>query len=221
MEFGKQGNRFFTNPISSWGVLRKAIQDCETEPVCILIDGIGGLHGSLCEELLGWGVGLMEIGTVKVFRSSRDTPRISNSLLRNVPGYSKVNLDMNNFVKEDAETFITRRVHMKQGQGDVDMRERAVEILQELSEGNIRSASLAIGGLGYGGPRSDSHELLRQPRVRLGLERVYGTMLLTLPSHETSGEVLNTIWSVALAMRPATLSELGHILACIRGEGRG
>jgi len=64
-EFGNQGNRFFTNhkKISSWRVLRKAIHDCETEPVYILIDGIDGLHESLCEELLGWVVGLMEIGS--------------------------------------------------------------------------------------------------------------------------------------------------------------
>jgi len=218
-EFGKQGNRFFTNPISSWGVLRKAIQDCEIKPVCILIDGMDGLHESLCEELLGWVVGLMEIGTVKVFLSSRDVPCISNSLLRKVPGYSKVNLDMNNFVEEDVGTFITRRVHMEQGeQGDVGMRERAVEILLELSEGNFLSASLAIGGLGYGSPGPDFHELLRQPRVQLGLEGVYRAMLRTLLSHEISGEVMNTIWSVALAMRPVTLSELGHILACIEGK---
>jgi len=69
---------------------------------------------------------------------------------------------MNNFGKEDVETFSTRRVHMKQGeQGDVGMRERAVEILLEQSEGNFLSASLAIGGLGYGGPVPDFHLLLR------------------------------------------------------------
>jgi len=112
-------------------------------------------------------VGLMGIGGVKVFLSTQDAPCISISLLRNVPGCSKVNLGMNNIVKEDVKTFITCRVQMKQGeQGDVDVRERAVEILLELSEGNFPSASLAIGGLEYGSPGPDAHGLLRQPRFR-------------------------------------------------------
>jgi len=52
-EFGKQGNRYFTNPISPWGVLRKATQDCEIKSVYILIEDIDGFYESLCEELLG------------------------------------------------------------------------------------------------------------------------------------------------------------------------
>ena len=34
-ELGKQGDRFFTNACSLWKVLRKAIRDCNTNPVYI------------------------------------------------------------------------------------------------------------------------------------------------------------------------------------------
>jgi len=215
-EFGKQGNRLFTNPRSSWGVLRKVIGDCKTDPVYILIDGIDGLHQSLCEELIGRVLGLMEIGTVKVFLSSRDIPQIPNNPLSNTPEYSKINLEKNSFVEGDVEKFIRFRVNMMQG--DVGMRERAVETLLERSEGIFLSASLTIDNLSYLTSEPDFHESPRKPLS--GLEEVYRTILYTLISHRGSGEVLNTIWCVALALRPVTFSELGHILACIEGNSR-
>ena len=215
-EFRIQGKRFFTNQKSLWGVLRKAIRDCKTDPVYILIDGIDGLHESLCKELLGRVLGLMAIGTVKVFLSCRDIPHIRESLLRHTPKYSKINLDMSSSAKEDVETFIRLRVNAKQG--DVDVKEGVVETLLERLEGSFLSASLAIDNLTYLTSGPDSHELRKQPR--LGLEEVYRTMLCTVISHGGSGEVLNTIWSVALALRPVTFSELGYILACIEGKSR-
>ena len=51
-ELGKQGDRFFTNPCSLWKVLRRAIRDCQTNPVYILIDGIDKLGGRSHEELI-------------------------------------------------------------------------------------------------------------------------------------------------------------------------
>ena len=215
-EFGIQGTRFFANPRSLWGVLRKAIRDCKTGPVYILIDGIDGLHESLCKELVGRVLGLMAIGTVKVFLSSRDIPHIRHNLLRHTPKYSEINLDMNSFVKEDVETFIRLRVNAKQG--DVDVRGGVVETLLEKLEGIFLSASLAIDNLTYLTSGPDSHELLKKPR--LGLEEVYGMMLCTIISQGGSGEVLNAIWSVALALRPVTFSELGYLLACIEGKSR-
>ena len=46
-ELEKQRDKFPINPCSLWKVLRKVIQDCQTDPVYILIDGIHGLKGSL------------------------------------------------------------------------------------------------------------------------------------------------------------------------------
>ena len=45
-------------------------------------------------------------------------------------------------------------------------------------------------------------------------------MLCTLLIREESGDVLNLIWSVALALRPLTFSELGHILSSIEENAR-
>lgn len=56
-----QGGEFFTNPSSLWEVLEKAIQDCQSDPVYILIDGIDGLKGTIHRELIGRILGLMEI----------------------------------------------------------------------------------------------------------------------------------------------------------------
>ena len=215
-EFGKQGNGFFANPRSTWGLLRKAIRDCETDPVYILIDGIDGLRQSLCEELLGMVLGLMEIGIVKIFLSSRDVPYISNTLLRNTHKFSKINLDMNCFVKQDVERFIRLRVGAELE--DVDMRERAVEILIERSESIFLAASLAIDNLTYLTSGPDFHEIPREPTF--GLAAVYQRMLHTLISDRGSGDVLNTIWGVALALRPLTFTELGHILACIERKAK-
>ena len=210
-ELEKQGDRFFTNPCSLWKVLRKAIEDCHTDPVYILIDGVDGFRMSLCEELIRRILSLMEIGTVKIFLSSRDVPHISNNLPRNPAECLTINLDTNCFVKADVETFIGRRVNA--WRWDDDLKKKAMETLLAKSEGIFLWASVAIKSLAYLSSGPDFEEFLRKPPS--GLEDVYRTMLRTLLSREESGEVVNMIWSVALALRPLTFSELGHILACV------
>ncbi|PUU84174.1 hypothetical protein B9Z19DRAFT_447317 [Tuber borchii] len=215
-ELGKQGGRFFTNASSLWKVLRKAIQDCHADPVYILIDGVDGFRTSLCEELIRRILGLMEIRTVKVFLSSRDVPHISNNLPHNPVEYIKINLDTNCFVKEDVENFIGCKVNA--WGWDDDLRQRAMETLLVKSEGSFLWVSLAIKGLSNlsSGPDFDKY-LSKTPS---GLQEVYRTMLHTLLSREEAGEVLNMIWSVALALRPLTFGELGHILACIEARAK-
>ena len=216
-ELGKQGDRFFTNPCSLWKVLRKAIKDCQTDPVYILIDGLDGLGGSSHEELIRRILGLMEIRIVKIFLSSRDVPYIANSLPHNVHECTKINLDMNSFVKEDVETFIRRRVNA--WGWDAQLRGRAMESLLAKSDGIFLWASLAVKSLTYFRFGLDFDEFLRKPLS--GLEDIYRTMLHTLFSCGGPGEVLNVIWGVALALRPLTFSELGYILACVEGKARG
>ena len=215
-ELQKQGNRFFTNPCSLWRVLRKAIQDCKTDPIYILIDGVDGLKESLCGELIERILELMEIRTVKIFLSSRDVPHISNNLPRNPRGCTRINLDTNTFIKNDVETFIRRRVNA--WGWDDDLRERAMEALLVKSEGIFLWASLAIDNLTYFSSGPDFDRILEKPR--LGLEDEYRKMLHTILLRGESGEVLNMIWSVALALRPLTFAELGHILACIEEKAR-
>ena len=215
-ELEKQGDRFFTNLCSLWKVLRKAIKNCRTDPVYILIDGIDGLKESLCKELIGRVLELMKIRTVKIFLSSRDVPHISNNLPCNPSECTKINLDMNSFIKEDVECFIRRRVNA--WGWDIDLKERATEALLAKSEGIFLWASLAIENLTYFSSGPDFDKFIRGPP--LGLQDVYQEMLHTLLLRGESREVLNMIWSVALALRPLTFSELGHILACIEEKAR-
>ena len=215
-ELEKQGERFFTNPCSLWKVLRKAIKDCRTDPVCILIDGIDGLKESLCKELIGRILGLMEIRRIKVFLSSRDVPHISNNLPRDPHECTKINLDTSSFVKEDVESFIRYRVNA--WGWDADLKEKAMEALLAKSEGIFLWASLAIENLTYFSSGPDFDKFLRRPPS--GLQEVYRGMLCALFSRKESGEVLNMIWSVALALRPLTFGELSHILACIEAKAR-
>ncbi|PUU84163.1 hypothetical protein B9Z19DRAFT_1060423 [Tuber borchii] len=210
-ELEKQGDRFFTNLSSLWKVLRKAIKDCRTDPVYILIDGVDGLKESLCKELIGRILGLMETRTVKVFLSSRDVPHISNNLPRDCRECTKINLDTNSFIKEDVEKFIEHRVNA--WGWDDELKERAMEALLAKSEGIFLWASLAIDNLTYFSSGPDFDKVLKKPRLEL--EDIYGKMLHTVRSRGESGEILNMIWSVALALRPLTFAELGHILACI------
>ena len=51
-ELEKQGEIFFTNPHSLWKVLRKAIEDCETDPIYVLIDGVDELKESLYKDVI-------------------------------------------------------------------------------------------------------------------------------------------------------------------------
>ena len=215
-ELEAQGDRFFTNPDSLWKVLRKAVRDCQTDPIYILIDGLDGLRGMSHGEVIERILGLMKIRTVKIFLSSRNVPHISNNLPHNPYRCIKINLDTNNFVKEDVETFIRRRVNA--WGWDDELRERAMEALLVKSEGIFLWASLAIKNSSYmcWGPDFDGFS--RNPPS--GLENIYKTMLDTVYSRGGSGEVLNMIRSVALALRPITFSELGFILACIEGKAR-
>jgi len=215
-ELGKQGDRFFTNPSSLWKVLRKTIEDCQTDPVYIFIDGVDGLGGRSHEELMRRILGLIEIRTVKIFLSSRDVPYISNNLPHNHHGYTKINLDMNNFIKADVETFIRGRVNA--WGWDMELRERAMECLLAKSEGIFLWASLAVKSLTYFHLGLDFDEFLR--KLPLRLTDVYRTMLHKLFSQGEPQKVLNMIQSVALALRPLKFSELGYILACIEEKAR-
>jgi len=215
-ELQKQGNRFFTNPGSLWKVLRKAIKDCRTDPIYILIDGVDRLRESLCKDLIERILKLMEIRNVKIFLSSRDVPHISNNLPRNCREFTKINLDTNTFIKKDVETFIRHRVNA--WGWDDDLRDRAMEALLAKSEGIFLWASLAIDNLTYFSSGPDFDRILEKPW--LGLDDVYRKMLHSILSRGESGEVLNMIWSVALALRPLTFAELGHILACIEEKAR-
>ncbi|PUU84175.1 hypothetical protein B9Z19DRAFT_1118277 [Tuber borchii] len=213
-ELGKQGDRFFTNPSSLWKVLRKAIRDCREGPVYILLDGIDGLKESLCKELIRRILELMKIRTVKIFLSCRGVPHISNNLPGGLRKCTKIDLDTNSFVKEDVERFI--RCGVNEWGWDVDLGERAMEALLAKSEGIFLWASLAIENLTMFSSGPDFDKFLS--KTPSGLQEIYRTMLHTLLSREEAGEVLNMIWSVALALRPLTFGELGHILACIEAR---
>ena len=210
-ELGKQGDKFFTNPSSLWKVLRKAIQDCPAGSVYILLDGIDGLKESLCKELMRRILGLMKIRTVKIFLSCRGVPHISNNLPRGLRECTKIDLNTNSFVREDVEKFIRCRVN--ELGWDVDLGERAMEALLAKSEGIFLWASLAIENLTNLSSGPDFDKFLG--KLPPGLEEIYRQILRSLLTRGESGEVLNMIWSAALALRPLTFGELGHILACI------
>ena len=210
-ELEREGDTFFTNLSSLWEVLGKAIRDCRADPVHIVIDGVDKLKESLCKELIGRILKLMEIRTVKIFFSSRDVPHISNSLPYNPREFTKINLDTNTAVKVDVEVFIRCRVNA--WGWDVELRDRAIETLLPKSEGIFLWVSLAIENLSYLNSSSDFDESLRKPI--LGLEDIYRKMLRALFSQEVSRDVLSAIWCVALALRPLTFGELGYILVCV------
>ena len=214
-ELGKQGDRFFTNPCSLWKVLRKAIRDCHTNPVYILIDGMDKLGGRSHEELINKILGLMEIRTVKIFLSCRDVPYISNNLPRNPYKCRKINLDTNSFVKEDVETFIWRKVNA--WGWPIEQRDKARKYLEAKSDGIFLWASLAVKSLSYFYSGLDFDEFLR--KLPLELADVYRTMLDKL-LRGGQQKVLNMIQSVALALRPLTFDELSYIMACIEGKAR-
>ena len=215
-EFEKQGDGFFTNTSSLWKVLEKAIRGCQTDPVYMIIDGVTGLEGKSPGDLIERVLGLMEIRTVKIFLSSWDVPNISNKLHHNAHEFTRINLDTTHFVKMDVEAFIKRRVNM--WKWDVELSERAVETLLEKSEGIFLWASLAIDHLGGLSSGPDFDELLK--KTPLGLGEVYQKMLHSLNPKQVSEEVLNMIRSVALALRPLTFSELGHIIAGMKENAR-
>ncbi|PUU77222.1 hypothetical protein B9Z19DRAFT_1066010 [Tuber borchii] len=206
-ELAMQGARFFTNPCSLWKVLRKAVQDCQTDDVYIFMDGIDGLEESLCKELIERIRGLAETSKVKIFLSSRVVPHVSNNLPRHM---KIINLDANDFVKRDVEIFIKHRVNAL-GEWDHDLKRRVRKALRKKAEGIFLWASLAIENLACLSSGPDFETFLK--RLPTKLEDIYRKMLRSLIKREGSQKVLEMIQSVALALRPLTFGELGHILA--------
>ena len=158
----------------------------------------------------------MEIRTVKIFLSSRDVPYISNNLPHNPYKYTKINLDTNNFVRADVETFIRRRVNA--WGWDDDLKKEAIEALLVKSEGMFLWASLAVESLSFFHLGLDFDEFLGMLPSKLA--DVYRTILQKLSLQREPQKVLNLIQSVAVALRPLTFGELGYILACIEGNSR-
>ena len=209
-ELRYQGNPgiFFTNTYSIWKVIKKAIDDCGANPVYFLIDGVDGLEGSLCKELIERILGLMKTRTVKIFLSSRHVPHVSNFLCK----HTKINLDTSRFVKDDLETFVSHRLNQLNGWDDA-LKKRVRETLLEKAEGTFLWASLVIEDLSYNCSGPDFDDFFREPPQ--GLDDVYRKMLYPLSGNGKRKEVLNIIQSVAIALRPLTFGELAHILALI------
>jgi len=208
-ELEKQGDAFFTDPSSLWNVLENTIRDCQTDPVYILIDGVDRLGGRSQAELIRRILPVMEMRTVKIFLSSRDVPHISDNLLCGPSECTKIDLDTNSFVTRDVETFIRQRVTAL-GWG-ANLSERAIEALLAKSEGTFLWTSSAIKNLACFSSGPDFDAILENPLPEL--QQVYGKMLGSLSEQEGSEKVLDIIHNVALALRPLTFGEFGHILA--------
>ena len=205
----KQGERLFADPNFVWKILREAVQDSHADPIYILIDGLDELNESLCKKLIEKILGLRDICTVKIFLSSRDVPHVSNYILRVFYQYTKIDLDINSFVKEDVGRFISYRVD---GLGwDVGLRRKAKEILLVKSEGTFLWVSLMIERLARLSSGIGFEKILNN--LPPDLEKLYRNMLHAVISRDYSGEVLNTIQSVVFALRPLTFGELGYTLA--------
>jgi len=213
VELKRQGDRFFTNQSSLWKVLRKAIEDCHADPICILIDGIDGLQGTLCKELIERILGLAGIPKVKIFLSSRVVPEVS----KNLSAHTAINLDGNDFVKGDVETFIRHRVNAFGGWDD-GLNERVRETLLAKAEGIYLWASLAIENLAChcSGPDFDAY--LEESPAKL--KGIYQKMLRRIKERRGSKKVLDMIRYVALAVRPLTFDELGHFLVYMEGKAK-
>jgi len=211
-ELETQGDGFFTNPSSLWKVLREAIKKCHTDPIFVLIDGIDGLQATLCRDLIGRILGLADIPKVKVFLSSRVVLYVSN----NLPGHMKINLDGNEFVKGDVETFIKHRVNALGEWGG--RKKRVRETLLAKAEGTFLWASLAIEDLDchYWSPDFDTFLEEFPPK----LEGVYQKMLRRISESRGSTKVLDIIQRVALAVRPLTFGEFGYILVRVEGKAK-
>jgi len=211
-ELKTQGDRFFTNPSSLWKVLRKAIEKCHTDPICILIDGIDGLKPTLCGNLMVRALWLADIPKVKIFFSSRIVPVVCNNLCQHM----QINLDGNDSIRGDVETFIRQKVDWLQwGEGQ---KERVRETLLAKAEGTLLWASLVVENLACHSSGPDFYAFLEGSPP--GLEGVYQEMLRRIKERKGSKKVLDMIWCVALAVRPLTFDELGHILARIEGRAK-
>jgi len=210
-ELKNQGPKFFTNHTSLWKVLKDVIEQCHQDSVYILIDGIDRFGKELCKRLIRKILGLINIQKVKIFFCSREAPYISNTLPHDPDQCITINLDTCSLVKGDVETFIRQR--MNSLGWDTHLREKAKEALLARSEGFFLWASLVVNNL-INECRGPGYEMLLAG-LPPELEDEYEKMLHIPPSQRDSSAVLNIIWSVALALRPPTFAELGHILACI------
>ena len=212
-ELERQGDRFFTNSGSLWKVLRKAIEDCHTDHVCILIDGIDGLQATLRKDLVGRILGFAEIPGVKILLSGRVVSDVSN----NLSPHTKINLDGNDFIKEDVRVFVEHRVNASR-EWDDGLKRRVRETVLAKAKGIFLWASLVIENLAChcSGPDFDTFLEESPPK----LEGVYQQMLGRISKGGGSKKVLNMIRYVALAVRPLTFGELGYILVDIDGEAK-
>jgi len=211
-ELKKQGGRFFTKLSSLWNVLREAIKKCHTDSICILIDGIDGFEATLCNDLIERVLGLANIPKVKIFLSSRIVPVVSNNLSQHM----KINLDGNDFVKGDVETFIRQKVNrLKWGEGQ---KERVGETLLAKAEGIFLWASLAIKNLASHCSEPDFDAFLEESPSEL--EGVYQKMLRRINERRGSKKVLDMMRCVALAVRPLTFYELSHFLVYMEGKAK-
>jgi len=211
-ELEKQGDRLFTNPLSLWKILRKVIQDCHTKNIYMLIDGVDGFEEVLCSELIGQILRLMSVRKVKILLSSRDVLYISNQLPNSLRECTEINLDTSGFVRRDVRSFIKRRVDALEG-WDNALRERVTRALLAKEEGVFLWASLVIGNIVCLSPGPDVETFLAN--LPSELKDIYGKMLSSLSESKGLETVLGLVWNVALALRPLTFGELGHILACI------
>jgi len=213
-ELESQGDKFFANPSSVWKVLRKAIEDCHTDHICILIDGIDGLKPTLCKDLITRILELAEISHVKIFLSSRLVLYVSSNLSQHI----KIKLDENDFVKADVETFIKHRVNAL-GEWDVRRKKRARETLLTKGEGMFLWASLAFDDLALYSRSPDFNAILKKLPPKL--EGVYQEMMRRITESGGSEGVLAIIQLVALALRPLTFGEFGYILVRAKGQANG
>ena len=211
-ELERQGDRFFTNQSSLWKVLRKAIQKCRADPVCILIDGIDGLEPTLCKDLIERILGLANIPKVKIFFSSRIVPVVSNNLSQHM----QINLDGNDLVKGDVKIFIKQKVdRLKWGKGQ---KERVRETLLAKAEGTFLWASLVIENLARYCSEPDFDTFLEESPPEL--EGVYQKMLRQIKERRGSKKVLDMMRCVAIAVRPLTFDELSHSPVYMEGKAK-
>jgi len=211
-ELETQGDRFFTNQSSLWKVLRKAIEKCPPDPVCILIDGIDGLQATLCKDLIKRILRLADIPRVKIFFSSRIVPVVSNHLSQHM----QINLDGNDLVNGDVKIFIKQKVdRLRWGEGQ---KERVRETLLTKAEGTFLWASLAIENLACHCSEPDFDSFLKE--LPPELEGVYQKMLRSINERRGSRKVLDMMRCVAIAVRPLTFGELNHFLAHMEGEAK-
>jgi len=213
-ELEKQGNIIFTNPCSLWKVLREVIKGCRTDPIYILIDGVDGLKKNLCKDLIVRIRLLMKIREVKIFLSSRNVPHVSNNLPSK---HTKINLDTSSSIKGDVETFVWNRVGALNEWND-DLKQKVRKAILAKAEGTFLWAPLVIEELAHSSSGPDFECFLN--KLPSALEKLYRSMLGSLSTRGDLREVLNMIGSVALALRPLTFGELGHILACLGEKGK-